>query len=97
MFEFTYRERGNAPHVYRIQAAGGLLIIQKDDQPQRAYKCVLDYEHTYKIQKTQIKAQGGAAGLLEHFRQCVLQDFAVKCLTVDPIERILAYTREATR
>lgn len=92
MFEFTYKN-----HHYQLQAAAGLLIIQKDAQPRRAYKCVSDYEYTYKIQKTQLKAQGGAAGFLQHCRQCVENNFAVECWVIDPLEKILDYTREATQ
>jgi hypothetical protein len=68
MLTFTDREN----HTYQIEKsfANGhdLLMIQKDNA-KHFYKIIDDFEYTYKIQKTQIKAHGGLNGLYNHFKR----------------------------
>jgi len=93
MLTFTDREN----HTYQIEKslANGhnLLMIQKDNA-KHFYKVVGDFEYTYKIQKTQIKAQGGLNGLYKHFQDCIEHDFAVACWVINPINQILKNVKE---
>lgn len=69
------------------------LMIQKDNA-KHFYKVTNDFEYTYKIQKTQIKAQGGLNGLYKHFQDCIEHDFAVIAWVINPINQILKNVKE---
>ena len=93
MLKFTDREN----HTYQIEKSltGGhnTLMIQKDNT-KHFYKVVDDFEYTYKIQKTQIKAQGGSNGLYKHFQDCIEHDFAIVCWVINPINQIFQTVKE---
>ena len=60
-----------------------------DGQPYRYYKVKKDTDdYVFRIQKTQIKAHNGAAGLLHHFQKCLEEDFAVDAWVISPIWKI---------
>lgn len=78
---------------YDIQKSIYLLCIEKITSDKNIFvtiKVVNDPEYTYKIQKTQVKAIGGIDGLLKHFNDCIINDFAVDCWVIDPIEKIIS-------
>lgn len=78
---------------YDIQKSIYLLGIEKITSDKNIFvtiKVVNDYEYTYKIQKTQVKARGGIDGLLKHFNDCIINNFAVECWVIDPIEKIIS-------
>ncbi len=83
-------------NVYTVSdSVSGKLAIQKNTENVKFYKVKPDSEFTYRIQKTQIKAAGGAPGLLRHFKDCIDHNFAVKAWTVTPLENILANVKPA--
>lgn len=64
---------------YTIGWDNDLFCVQCDDIPigkpcKFWVKVKPDKEFTYKIQKTQIKAKGGAAGLFEFFKWCYREE-----------------------
>ena len=64
---------------YTIGTIDNLLCIQEDDAAPGAackhwIKCVHDYEYCYKIQKTQIRAKNGAAGIVDFVKDCYKND-----------------------
>jgi len=78
---------------YDIQKSIYLLCIEKITSDKNIFvtiKVVNDYEYIYKIQKTQVKAQGGIDGLLKHFNECIIDNFAIDCWVIDPIEKIIS-------
>ena len=74
-----------------MQAGNNLVIIQKELPDgtfrKKNIRVVEDYDgNVWKLQKTQIKANGAAAGLMKFFRRCIEEDF----MTCD-VRRILNY------
>jgi len=60
---------------YTVAARDNVFILQDDTTPaglpcKHCIKVKPDHEFCYKIQKTQIKANGGAAGLVDFIREC---------------------------
>lgn len=94
----TLNYEGN---TYTVTAHGNLLGIEKtypdNSFIRRWYKVVDDYEFTYKIQKTQIRAARGANGLLEHFEWCIEKNFAIGCWVVDALNNILDNVKPVRR
>lgn len=61
----------------------------------KAIRVVTDYEYTYKAQKTQIKAQGGAEGLYKFIRDNCHKADLFYCKIVKLIEYAMDEMREA--
>lgn len=65
---------------YTFMASGDKLIIQDNSKPagqpcKKVVKVEPDYEYTYKVLKTKIKAQGGAQGLYNFMVEAYEQNF----------------------
>lgn len=67
-----YEHKGGA--VFCAVAYPGILIVQKENRDGSFLKKTVrvedDFEYTYKVMKTKIKAAGGSAGLLKFLEQC---------------------------
>lgn len=80
---------------YTIAAAKNYLIIQNDSAPagdpcKKIIKVKEEPGTTYKLQKTQIKATGGAAGLYLFLEECYKSHF-MECLA-DKVLKHAIYT-----
>ena len=82
--------------VYARENDNNIIVIMKYDKATKkaivhSYRVKTDthFEYTYRIQKTQIKAIGGAAGLMKHFADCINNDFAIQAWFIAPVEKIL--------
>ncbi len=85
---------GGTDHV--VGYVGSKLAIHKSGEPHAwFYKVKPDSDYTYRIQKTQIKAHGGAEGLYKHFAECVTSNFAVDAWVVTPLEQIIKNVKKA--
>ena len=74
-----------------MQASPTIIIIQKELPDgtfrKKNIRVVEDHDgNVWKVQKTQIKADGAAAGLMKFFRHCIEEDF----MTCD-VRRILNF------
>lgn len=79
--------------AYDIQKNIYVLGIEKITPDKDIYvsvKVINDYNYTYKIQKTQVKALGGIDGLLKHFNDCIINNIGVENWVIDPIEKIIS-------
>lgn len=75
---------------YIVGYLGNKLAVQKSGEPHAMFfKVKPDMEHTYKIQKTQIRAYGGAEGLYKHFEECLKSNFAVNAWVIAPLQQII--------
>ena len=65
---------------WTIAQAGPTVIIIQKELPDGTFRkknirVVEDHDgNVWKLQKTQIKADGAAAGLMNHFRRCIEKD-----------------------
>ena len=78
---------------YDIQKQIYVLGIEKETPDNKivvSIKVINDPKYTYKIQKTQVKAQGGIDGLLKHFNDCITNNIGIDCWVIDPIEKIIS-------
>lgn len=76
---------------YYVKAVGNKLIIQPEDGEKRVFKVVPDRAWAYKIQKTQVNAQGGAEGLMK-----TLTDLAWSICTISVLQNIYTKVKQAT-
>ena len=90
MLEYTDKNGNN----YRIETINSNKIMIEKNSLSHFYKVVYDPEYTYRIQKTQIKAQHSANGLYKHFADCINNDFAINAWLLNPIEKILNTVKE---
>lgn len=78
---------------YTVAANNNLFCLQ-DNTAAAGTKCKYwiktkpDSEYVYKIQKTQIKAKGSAAGLVDFIKECYEKDFC-QCSVNNIIKAIL--------
>lgn len=91
---FTFYNILDKKH-YTVASHGDLLCLQEDDaapgSPCKHFvKVVPDYEYTYKVQKTQIKASGGVEGLINFMKESDKLDGLFICGINQIIQKILS-------
>lgn len=87
-----------ADDYYYVELESGTLIsIRKNNSAKKYIRVVEDkrYEFVYRVQKTQIKAIGGARRFMEHLADALTPDSPFDLVTEDLVENIYAKVKEA--
>lgn len=86
-YEFNY---GN--DHYSIKDNENKTISIEKNRFVKTYKVKENYGFTYAIRKTFIGCEN-INNLINHFKECIENDFAVKVWCIDPINKILEITK----
>ena len=81
LLQFEYNNKN-----YMLSTHNNILVINGN-----CYKLTekpFKFDYIFKIQKTQILVRS-KENLFKHFVECLKDNFAVECWTVEPIENIL--------
>lgn len=89
---FNYMFNGTR---YTIAAVNDhVLAVKRGKEFTHFFKITADNDYVYKIQKTQVKAAGGAHGLEKHFKECADNNFAVHAWFISVVDSIIENVKE---
>lgn len=82
-------------HNYQVDNKNDILIISIDgvEKSFKLKECNrYDYDYVYQIKKTFVKCKS-IKQLMDHFRDCIEENFALEVWCINPLERIYNYTK----